>query len=44
MKRSEDDKEKKSGSLADGPKKLAVAAMVFGIAYVMFPSFCWFNN
>lgn len=37
MRRSNDDKEKRSGSVADGFKKLAVATMVFRIAYVLFP-------
>ena len=41
MKRHSEEKKKKSNSIADGFKKLAIITVAFGIAYVLFFTSCW---
>ena len=41
MKRPSDEKEKKGNSIAGGFKRLAITTVAFGIAYVLFFTFCW---
>ena len=44
MRRPSGKKEKKSSSIADGFKKLAIAAVIFGIVYLLIFTFFWFGD
>ena len=44
MKRGRDNKEKKSSSIVDGFKKLAIATVIFGILWVLVFTFFWFGD
>ena len=44
MKRHSDEKKRKGSSIADGFKKLVIATAIFGIAWVLFFTFCWVGD
>ena len=44
MKKHRDEKKRKGNSIANGFKKLAIAAVIFGILYVLFFTFYWPGN